>query len=424
MSKDMDSSSTASHDGFPAYSIQTINWEKPMALPLEGIRICDLSQIMFGPCGTQVLGDFGADVIKIERPGIGDISRTIDRHRADRNDESANFLGMNRNKRSLALDVKSPEGLAIVKRIAKNSDVFVHNYRPGVIERLGLGYDDLRAENEKLIYVEGSGFGVKGPLAGKGGMDFVAQAIAGVAHGNKDPSGKPQLFPISASDFSSGMILAQGVLLALFHRERTGRGQKIEINLLDVFLVMQQQEVTQKLLTGKDFNPLQQDPMDVFATADGHIAVIAVLRPNPISDICNALEIPDITADPALSTLAKQMANREEYRRRMAEGFAKFATAECERRLDAVDILCSPVLPLGKTLKHPQVQENGILVEISHPKQGKFRTVGNAIKSSEVDQISLVPPPLLGQHSEEVLLEFGYSTGEIEVFKQSNVINK
>jgi crotonobetainyl-CoA:carnitine CoA-transferase CaiB-like acyl-CoA transferase len=375
-----------------------------MALPLEGIRICDLSQIMFGPCGTQVLGDFGADVIKIERPGGGDISRSIDRFRADPSDESANFLGMNRNKRSIALDMKSPEGLAIVKRIAKNCDVFVHNYRPGVIERLGLGYEDLRAENEKIIYVEGSGFGVKGPLAGKGGMDFVAQAIAGVAHGNKDPNGKPQLFPISASDFSSGMILAQGVL--------------------DVFLVMQQQEVTQKLLTGNDFNPLVQDPMDVFATADGYIAVLGVLRPNPVSDICRALDLPDITAEPAFSTREKQMENREEYRRRMGEGFAKFSTAECERRLDAADILCSPVLSLGESLEHPQVVENKILVELSHPKVGTFRTVGNAIKSSEVDQIPLVPPPLLGQHSEEVLLEFGYSANEIELFKQRSVINK
>ncbi|MBB3527367.1 CaiB/BaiF CoA transferase family protein [Rhizobium sp. BK456] len=394
-----------------------------MALPLEGIRICDLSQIMFGPCGTQVLGDFGADVIKIERPGAGDISRSIDRHRPDRNAESANFLGMNRNKRSIALDVKSPEGREIVKRIARNSDVFVHNYRPGVIERLGLGYEDLRAENENLIYVEGSGFGTTGPLAGKAGMDFVAQAIAGVADGNRDPNGKPQLFPISASDFASGMILAQGVLLALFHRERTGRGQKIEINLLDVFLVMQQQEVTQKFLTGKDFNPLVQDPMDVFATADGHIAVIAVLRPNPISDICKALEIPDITVEPEFSTLEKQMAHREEYRRRIGEGFKKFSTAECESRLDAVDILCSPVLSLEETLRHPQVAENKILVDIEHPKQGLFRTVGNAIKSSEVEQISLSPPPMLGQHSEELLSEFGYSAAEIATFKQHNIIN-
>jgi formyl-CoA transferase len=136
------------------------------------------------------------------------------------------------------------------------------------------------------------------------------------------------------------------------------------------------------------------------------------------------LEISDITTEPAFSTRAKQMENREEYRRRMGGGFAKFSTVECERRLDAVDILCSPVLPLGETLKHPQVEENGILVEISHPKQGTFRTVGNAIKSSEVDQISLVPPPLLGQHSEEVLLQFGYSATEIEMFKQRSVINK
>jgi formyl-CoA transferase len=393
-----------------------------MTLPLEGIRICDLSQIMFGPCGTQVLGDYGADIIKIEKPGIGDISRAIDRHRPNKGDESANFMAMNRNKRSLALDIKSQEGRDIVKKIARNADVFVHNFRPGVVERLGLGYEDIKAINEKVIYVEGSGFGVTGPLAHKAGMDFVAQAMAGVAFGNKDPDGKPQLFPISTADFSAGMILAQGVLMALYHRERTGQGQKLEINLLDVFLVMQQQEVTQKLRTGHDFNPLEQDPMDIFTTSDGSVAVIAVLRPNPVSDICNALEIPDLTKDPEFSTLSQQMSKRGEYRRRMSAGFSKFTTEECVRRLDKADILCCPVLPLGEVLQHPQIDENKIIVEINHPKHGKFRTVGNAIKSSAFPNIALKAPPLLGQHSEEILTEYGFSQDQIAKLFDSDVI--
>lgn len=394
-----------------------------MALPLDGIRICDLSQIMFGPCGTQVLGDFGADIIKIEKPGLGDISRAIDRHRPNKGDESSNFMAMNRNKRSLALDMKTEEGREILRKIARESDVFVHNFRPGVIERLGLGYEDIRKDNDRIIYVEGSGFGTTGPLSQKGGMDFVAQALAGVAHDNKDPSGKPQLFPVSAADFSAGMILVQSVLLALLHRERAGRGQKIEINLLDVFLVMQQQEVTQKLRTGHDFNPLESDPMDIFAASDGFVAVIAVLRPNPVSDVCRALEIPDITTDPEFATLAQQMANRTEYRRRMSEGFSKFTTEECLARLDRVDILCSPVLPLGETLKHPQVKENNILIELDHPKHGLLRTVGNAIKSSEFPQIALKPPPLLGQHSEEILAEYGYSQDQIGQLIEKKVID-
>ncbi|MDX8356482.1 CaiB/BaiF CoA transferase family protein [Sphingopyxis terrae] len=391
-----------------------------MSLPLHGIKVCDLSQIMFGPCGTQVLGDFGADVIKIEKPGSGDISRSIDRFAA-RGAESANYMGMNRNKRSLALDIKSPEGVEVVRTIAKDCDIFVHNFRPGVIERLGLDYEMVKSINPDVIYVEGSGFGTTGPLRKKGGMDFVAQALAGIADGNRDASGKPQLAPVSGADFSAGMILSQAVGLALFHRERTGLGQKIEINLLDVYLVMQQQEVTQKLLSGNDFNPLRQDPMDVFATQDGYIAVLAVLRPNPVSDICRALEIPDVTQEPELSSLAKQMANRELYREKMGKGFAKFTSAECERRLEDAGILSSPVLSLGEALDHPQLDANGSLIELDHPTYGTIRTVGNAIKSSAVPQIPLVPPPLLGQHTEEVLAEYGYSAEQIAELVRNQV---
>jgi len=392
-----------------------------MSLPLNGIRICDLSQIMFGPCGTQVLGDFGADVIKIEKPGSGDISRSIDRFAAP-GDESANFMGMNRNKRSLAVDVKTSEGVEIVKKIARECDVFVHNFRPGVIDRLGLGYEDIRAENEKVIYVEGSGFGTTGPLKNKGGMDFVAQALAGIADGNRGTDGRPQLFPISPADFSAGMILAQGVLLALYHRERTGRGQKIEINLLDVYLTMQMQEVTQNRRTGNNFNPLVQDPMDIFATADGFIAVLAVLRPNPVSDICSALDIPDVTKTAELGTRDQQMANRALYRAKLGEGFAKFTTAECERRLEEAGILSSSVLSLSETLQHPQTKNNGILIELDHPKHGRIETVGNAIKSSEAPNIALVPPPLLGQHSAQILSEYGYSPEAIAELAKKNVI--
>ncbi|KRB85324.1 hypothetical protein ASE00_00505 [Sphingomonas sp. Root710] len=392
-----------------------------MSLPLEGIRICDLSQIMFGPCGTQVLGDFGADVIKIEKPGSGDISRSIDRFAAP-GAESANYMGMNRNKRSLALDIKSPEGVEVVRTIAKDCDVFVHNFRPGVIERLGLDYEAIKSINPDVIYVEGSGFGTTGPLRKKGGMDFVVQALSGIADGNRDPSGKPQLVPVSGADFSAGMILSQAVGLALFHRERTGLGQKIEINLLDVYLVMQQQEVTQKLLSGNDFNPLRQDPMDVFETRDGHIAVLAVLRPNPVSDICHALEIPDVTQDPELSSLEKQMANRALYRTKLGEGFLKFSSAECERRLEAAGILSSTVLSLGEALEHPQVEANGSLIELNHPTHGTIRTIGNAIKTTAVRQIALVPPPLLGQHTEEVLAEYGYSAERIAELARERVV--
>jgi len=319
--------------------------------------------------------------------------------------------------------LKSSEGLAIVKKIARESDVFVHNFRPGVVERMGLSYDDLKADNEDLIYIEGSGFGSSGPLRGKGGMDFVVQALAGICDGNRDAEGRPQLFPVSGADFSAGMILVQGVLMALYHRERTGRGQKIAINLLDVYLLMQQQEVTQKLRSGQHFNPLVQDPMDIFATSDGHIAVLAVLRPNPVSAICEALEIDDITKTPEMATLTLQMANRKLYRAKIGEGFAKYSSVECERRLEAAGILSSIVLNLGEVLNHPQVEANGSLVTLDHPTEGPVRTMGSAMKSSEAPQIALSPPPLLGQHSAQVLAEYGFSAEEIAGLAAQRVIS-
>ncbi len=392
------------------------------SLPLSGVRICDLTQVMFGPCGTQVLGDFGADIIKIERPGVGDLSRTYDPFQKVDGGESAYFMAMNRNKRSLAVDITRPEGLAVVRKIVETVDVFVHNFRPGVVERIGLDYETLRLAHPGLIYAEGSGFGGGGPLVHKGGQDFLAQALSGLAERNRDASDMPQLYPTAVGDFAAGMMLAQGILLALLQRGKNGLGQKISLNLLDVMLVMQQQEVTQALLRQKSVNWLTQNPMDVFATCDGHIAVIAVFKPNPIGDICQALEIPDVTSDPRFATLSAQMVNRAVLREKLGEGFAKFSTKESLQRLESEDILCSPVLSLKDALSHPQVEYNGIVVEFEHPVHGRMRTVGNALKLSQVEMISLQPPPTLGQHNDAVLSEAGYDAAAIASFKADGIV--
>lgn len=391
-------------------------------LPLAGVRVFDLTQVMFGPVATQVLGDFGAEIIKVEKPRSGDLSRGYDHFAKEDGGESAYFMAMNRNKRSLALDVTTKEGLAIARRIARESDVVVHNFRPKVADRLGLGYDDLAKDNPRLIYASGSGFGEDGPLSRKGGQDLLAQALSGLAYRNPDDTGRPQLFPTALGDFSAGMILVQGILLALLHREKTGRGQQVKVNLLDTLLVMQQQEITQFVLRQKETNWLKQNPMWVFGTSDGHIVLVAAYKPNPIGDLCKALEIEDITLKPSFATLAEQMKRRDELYAHLSEGFAKYSTEECLNRLDAADLLCAPVLSLDQALVHPQVVHNGTLIEMEHPLHGKLRTTGSALRMSAVAEIARRPPPTLGQHTLDVLKEIGCSHESIEDLKRAKAI--
>ena len=229
-------------------------------LPLAGLRVVDMTQVQFGPCATQALGDFGAEIIKVERPQVGDISRGTDPFIAETNGESAYFMALNRNKRSLAIDLGKPDGRRIVRDLVREADLFVHNFRPGVAERLGFGYEEVSADNPRLIYASGSGFGEKGPLVHKAGQDLLAQSLSGQASRNRTPEGRPQLYPTALGDFTSGMILAQGILLALYQREKTGRGQSIHVCLLDTLLAMQQQEVTQWLLRGRETNWGRPEP--------------------------------------------------------------------------------------------------------------------------------------------------------------------
>lgn len=392
------------------------------ALPLQGIRILDLTQVMFGPIATQVLGDFGAEIIKIEKPKGGDLSRGYDHFAKEDGGESAYFMAMNRNKRSLAIDLTKPQGLAIAKQIALRSDVLVHNFRPNVVERLGLDYDMLAKENPRLIHASGSGFGDSGPLAHKGGQDLLAQALSGIAFRNTDPSGQPQLFPTALGDYSAGMILAQGILLALFQRERTGVGQKVKVNLLDTLLAMQQQEVTQLLMRNQETNWLKQNPMWIFPTEDGHVVLVAAYRPNPISDLCHALAIDDITLQPSFANLAEQMKRRDELYAYLSKGFAKYTTQECLKRLDDADLLCAPVLSLGEATRHPQVMHNKTMIELDHPHHKAFETVGNVLRLSNVEDIAKRSPPMLGQHTEEILESLGYGADKREELRAAGIL--
>lgn len=394
-----------------------------MGLPLEGIRVLDLTQVQLGPCATQVLGDFGAEIVKVERPGAGDLSRSTDPFISEPGGQSAYFMALNRNKRSLAIDMGKSEGREIVLELARKADVLVHNFRPGVVERLGLDYATLQALNPRLVYASGSGFGPEGPLVHKAGQDLLAQSMSGLAHRNSGDDGAPRLFPTALGDFTAGMILAQGVLLALYQRERTGQGACMHVCLLDTLLAMQQQEATQWMLRRRPVNWITQNLIDIFRTADGAVTLVGVFRPNPLQLVCEALGVEDLSARPEYATLALQMQNRAALWKELGAAFAAHTTADCIARLDAADILCAPVLTLDEALQQPQVEANGILVSFDHPVHGRVRTTGNPLHVSGVEQVSLRPAPTLGQHSEEVLRELGVAPDRIARLREAAIIN-
>src|SRR5215510_7926314 len=282
--------------------------------PLSGIRVLDFTQVMMGPCCTQMLADYGADVIKIERPGAGDLSRTS---LADDPDGLNNpvFRSLNRNKRSIALDLRGEVGKAIVYDLVKTADVVVNNFRAGVMDRMGFGYETLKKINPRIICAFGSGFGQSGPLAHKGGQDILAQATTGVMARKPDPSLPTTLYSTALADYSAGMHMVQGILLALMQREKTGVGQSLSVSLYDSMLAMQMQEASMWLSRKRDLNWGAFPLTGVFETSDGALVIVGAFKANPLQDICRALGLPDLSADSETATFAGQVKHKAELQR-------------------------------------------------------------------------------------------------------------
>ena len=389
--------------------------------PLEGITVLDFTQIEMGPCATQVLGDFGADVVKIERPGAGDLSRVHMQHASG---ESAIFWSLNRNKRSVALDMRSPLGREAIYRLARKADVLVHNFRPGVMERLGLGYAELSAINPRLIYAFGSGYGPTGPYRDKGGQDVLAQAMSGIASRRAEPDAPPEPSATPIADFTGGMLLVQAILLALLARERSGRGQLVHVSLLDGMLAMQLQEASAWLNLGQRLNWGAFPLSGTFRTVDGYVVMVGAFKANPLQDICRGLGIEDLSGDPRYATHEAQVAHRAELQARWRQEFGVRTTKQVVDALESVDILCAPVNDIEAALNDPQVANNEMVLEMRHPDLGPIRTVGIPVKLEGTPGSVRRVPPLLGEHTREVLTELGFSQEEIRTLVSSTTSSR
>jgi len=375
------------------------------ALPLEGVRVLDFTQVMMGPCATQMLADFGADVIKIERPGEGDLSRNFFGEPSEEAMNNAVFASLNRNKRSVEINTKSQTGRQMIYDLVAHSDVVVDNFRAGVMKRLGFDHDTLKKINPRIICASGTGFGEVGPYAHKGGQDVLAQAMTGVMEKTQDPAVPKSIYPTTLCDYTAGMHLVQGILAALLAREKTGRGQKVGVSLYDSMIAMQMQEAAQWSKHREVLNWAAMPLTGVFDTTDGAVVVVGAFKPHPLRDICAALQIEDLSPD--YPNLAAQRANKPYLQGRFRDAFATNTTAYWIERLEQQDLLCAPVRSLGEALADDQTAANGMLVDIDHPILGKITLVGSPVHLSEAPVMVRHPPPRLGQHTDEVIREFG-----------------
>jgi len=387
---------------------------------LEGIRIIDFSHVFQGPVAMQLLGDLGADVIKVERPDGGDWSRRWGPYVRGM---SLPFVSLNRNKRSITLDLKNETGRRLLLELVMTADVLVHNFRPGVMERLGMGYEDLREIHPRLVYARSSGWGDLGPYVERGrpGHDMMARAAAGL-FAPLGPDGLPVTTGVSV-DYPTGMMLAIGILVALRARERTGRGQLVSTDLFSVALhshawsganALNEDQVDDTSGVGASEKAIQTS----FWTKDGSIEISPVFSDDPLRDISLALGLGDLSQDPRFADKAARPSRSEEINALLQERLLQKSTDEWLSILEPQGVLCSRINTFTEGIKDPQAQANGMVVEMPHKRMGTARMLGTPLRLSDTPPTLRIAPPELGEHTEEVIAELGYSKDEIGAFRE------
>jgi crotonobetainyl-CoA:carnitine CoA-transferase CaiB-like acyl-CoA transferase len=379
---------------------------------------------MAGAYCSMLLGDLGAEVIKIEKPDGGDDTRRMAAHTP--HGESPAFMAVNRNKRSVVIDLRLSDGAEVLTRLASTADILVENFRPGTMQRFGLGYEVLRTVNRALVYCSISGYGATGPYAHKGGFDLVAQGMSGIMSITGEPGRPPVKAGVPICDLNAGMFAAQGAMAAYIHRLSTGQGQHVETSLLEAGIAYTVWETALYFAYGDIAEPTGSAhrlaaPYQAFPTLDGYITVGAANQRN-WERLCAAIDMEQLTSDERFADPGQRLAYRAELVSLLTEVFLSETTDVWVERLNAEEVPCGPIYNIAEVYEDPHVQARGVLVELDHPLAGPIKNISVPIKLSVTPTNVRRPAPLLGQHTHEVLMEGGYSAQQIEKLLSAGVV--
>lgn len=388
----------------------------PAHLPLAGVRVIELAQIMAGPTCGLMLSDLGAEVIKIEKWPAGDDARQYQKPGDSAMPPS--FRMINRGKRSLALDIRRPEGKAVLQRLVAQADVLTENFRVGVMERLGLGYGDLKPFNPGLIYCSITGYGRTGPMAGVGGFDLILQAFSGIIAATGEPGRDPVKPGVSIADTNAGILAALAIVSAYVHRLRTGEGQHVQTSLLQAAMQQTYWLAANYFSTGRDTQPLGTAhsliaPYQVFKAADGRL-VIGGGNPKAWAGICEVLGHPEWQQDPRFDHPQRRVQHRAELQALIEAELARDTVAHWCERFERAGVPAGPLQTAGQALEHPQTRAVGMVVDVADGQGGTERGLGSPLTFDGHSPARLTPAPSVGEHSRQVLEEAGFSIGEID----------
>jgi crotonobetainyl-CoA:carnitine CoA-transferase CaiB-like acyl-CoA transferase len=392
---------------------------------LAGLVVLDFSQVGAGPTCGMLLGDLGADVIKIEAPG-GDIGRKLGP--PWQNGESVVSMSFNRNKRSIAVDLKHPEGPALVRRMAARADVVLESFRPGVMDRLGIGYAALRELHPRLVFCSVSAYGQTGPWRDKPGVDGIVQAVSGLMSNIGDEDSPPMKVQVPAADMTTGFLAFAAILAALRVRDTTGEGQHLDMSLYNSALMLQQSALASYLSSGE--KPVRSGsaapysaPNEAYPTRDGWI-MIAAYHDDRWKALCEVLGEPALATDARFANNAQRVANRTELTAELSRRLATHGTLEWQQRLEAADIICAPIADYDMVMNSPQLAHNGVIVETRNADAGVVRMPGAAFGDRHAQARVRRGPPAIGEHSREILAQFGLAASNIEALLAGGAVHE
>ena len=393
-------------------------------LALDGVRVIDLSRVIAGPWCGALLSDFGADVVKVEDTGAGDESRTWPPYK---DGEAAAYLLFNRNKRAMTLDLKTPDGVEVVKALARGADVVIENFRTGTMEGFGLGYDTLAAENPRLIYCSVSAFGRTGPRKDSPGYEALMQAFSGIMSITGEPGGQPVRAGVSFLDLSTGILCALGVSAALLQRQATGLGQRVDGSLLETAVSLLAFHAEGYLLTGALPRALGSghpslSPYRNFKCRDGQWIFIAAANDRFWGKLARAIGLEAMAVDPRFAKNQERVKNRTELEDILERTIAQYDREPLLKRLEEADVPATPVNTVDQVMNDPQTAERGIVQRVRHAKLGEIPVVGTPLRFSRMSPGVRRAAPLRGQHTDEILAEVGYSADRIQMLRDKKVV--